>query len=361
MSSAPEPIDERTFAARVREEIDRAVQRGVKGLQYLRSGAPDVGLSPKDEIHARGTLRLYHYRPMADELYRVPILLVMSLVSKPYIFDLTPGQSLIEFLLQRGYDVYMIDWGEPRPDDSGLRLENYVLDFLPECIERVREDCGEPDLSLTGYCMGGSLVVMYQALHAEGPVKNLACFTTPYNYEGMGLFKRFSDPRHFDVDRVVDTLGNIPPEMMIRSFEMLRPVSRAVGQIRLWDNMWNDEFVHSYRVFDRWANEQIPFPGECFRQTTKELQWANKLYQKQFRLGGRLVDVAEIRVPFLHVMAEHDHIVPYDAAKELVDHVGSQDKQSIVLKGGHVSLIAGPNAVRRMWPALDDWLSVRSV
>jgi polyhydroxyalkanoate synthase len=360
MSTTPDPVDERSLAALVRQEIERAIQRGVKGIQYLRAAPPEVGLSPKVEIHARGTLRLHRYEPMADEVYRVPLLLVMSLVSKPYIFDLTPGQSLIEFLLRRGYDVYMIDWGEPRPDDSHLRLEDYVLDFLPDCIERVRRDCGEPDLSLVGYCMGGSLAVMYQALHPQGPVRNLVCFTTPYDYEGMGLFKRFSDPRHFDVDRLVDTLGNVPPELMIRSFEMLRPVSRAVGQIRLWDNMWNDDFVKSYRVFDRWANDQIAFPGECFRQTTKELQWANKLYRKELRLGGRLVDVAQIRVPFLHVMAEHDHIVPFEAARGLVDDVGSPDRQAIVLKGGHVSLIAGPNAVRRMWPALDAWLSVRS-
>ncbi len=60
-------------------------------------------------------------------------------------------------------------------------------------------------------------------------------------------------------------------------------------------------------------------------------------------------------------MAEHDHIVPYEAARELVDAVGSEDKQEIVLKGGHVSLISGPNAVRRMWPAFDAWLSVRSL
>ncbi len=360
MTTAPE-LDRKSLGDRVREEVERSLQRGVKGLQYLSADAPDVGMTPKDEIYSRGTLRLFHYKPQVDEVYRVPILLVMSLVSRSYIFDLTPGQSLVEFLLRQGYDVYMIDWGEPRAEDSRLRMENYVLDFIPDCIDRVLADCGEPDLSLTGYCMGGSLALMYGALHSDGPVKNLACFTTPYNYDGMGLFKEFSDPKHFDVDRIVDTLGNVPPEMMARSFEMLRPVSRVAGRIRLWDNMWNDEFVRSYRVFDRWANEQIAFPGECFRQSTKELQWANKLYKGEFRLGGNLVDVSQIHVPFLHVMAEHDHIVPYEAARELVDAVGSEDKQSIVLKGGHVSLISGPNAVRRMWPAFDSWLSVRSL
>jgi polyhydroxyalkanoate synthase len=145
----------------------------------------------------------------------------------------------------------MIDWGTPRPDDSSLRLENYVQDFLPDCIARVLEDSGEPDVSIVGYCMGGMLSVMYQALHPDGPVKNLVCFTTPFNFDGMGLMRQFADPSHFDVDRIVDTLGNVPPEMMIRSFEMLRPVSRAVSQIRLWDNIWNDEFVRSFRVFDR--------------------------------------------------------------------------------------------------------------
>jgi polyhydroxyalkanoate synthase len=356
VSAAPET----SLGDKIREEIERTLQRGVKGIRYLREDPPDVGLTPKDLIYSRGTLRLYHYTPKASELYRTPLLLVMSLVSKPYIFDLTPGQSMIEFLLEKGFDIYMIDWGDPRPDDSGLRLEDYVLDFLPDCMARVAADSGEPDVSLLGYCMGGLLVTLYAALHADGPLRNLVCLTTPFDYDGMGYDKIWSDPAHFDIDRIVDTLGNIPPEMITRSFEMKRPVSKVAGRIRLWDNMWNDEFVRSYRVFDRWAQDQIPFPGECFRQVTKELQWNNKLKKGELRLDGRRVDVKNIRVPFLHVMAEHDHIVPFEAAKGLHDAVGSQDKQAIVLKGGHVSLISGPNAVRRMWPALDAWLSVRS-
>jgi polyhydroxyalkanoate synthase len=359
MSATAHP-DEPGLGERVRQEVERLLQRGVKGFQYLRSDDPEVGLTPKDVIHERGTLALYHYRPTTDEVYRTPVLLVMSLVSKPYILDLAPGQSLIEFLVSRGHDVYMIDWGVPRPEDARLRLEDYVLDFIPDCVERVLEDSGEPDVSIVGYCMGGMLSAMYAALHVDGPLRNLVCFTTPFNFDGMGLMKRWSDPKHFDVDRIVDTLGNVPPELLVRSFEMMRPVSRIAAQIRLWDNMWSDEFVRSYRVFDRWANDQIPFPGECFRQFTKECQWANRFYERTLHLGGRRVDVGKIRVPFLHVMAEHDHIVPYEAAKELADAVGSADRRSIVLKGGHVSLVAGPNAVRRMWPQLDLWLAERA-
>lgn len=352
---------ESSIEARVRSEVERAIQRNIKGLDYLASSGPSMGLTPKDIIYSRGTLSLYHYRTQADEVYRIPLLLVMSLISKAYILDLTPGQSLVEFLLKRGYDVYMIDWGIPRPEDRKLRLEDYTLDFIPDCIGKVRQESGEPDVSIVAYCMGGMLAVMYAALHPDGPLKNLACFTTPVNFEGMTLFRQWTDQRYFDVDRIVDALGNIPPEMMFASFEMLRPAARAAGQARLWDSMWNDEFVKSYRMFDRWAADQIPFPGECFRQTTKELMWENRLYKGGLELAGKRVDLSRVRVPFLHVVAEHDHIVPYESAKDLVAMVGSADKQELVLKGGHVSLVAGANAVRRLWPQLDTWLGERSV
>jgi poly[(R)-3-hydroxyalkanoate] polymerase subunit PhaC len=114
-------------------------------------------------------------------------------------------------------------------------------------------------------------------------------------------------------------------------------------------------------MFERWADDQIPFPGECFRQTTKELMWENKLFKNELMLGGRRVDLGNIQVPFLSVMAEHDHIVPYESAKDLIGMVGSTDKRDIVIKGGHVSMVAGPNASRRLWPELDAWLSERSV
>ena len=355
------PASEPSIEQRVRAEIERTIQRGIKGIEYISTGDPAVGLTPKDVIHQRGTLRLYHYHPQADEVYRVPILLVMSLISKPYILDLTPGQSLVEFLLKRGFDVYMIDWGIPRPEDSRLRFEDYVLDFIPDAVSRVLADSGEDEVSIVGYCMGGQLSSMYAALHPGGPLKNLACFTTPVDASGMELFQRWTDRRYFDVDRVVDTLGNVPPELLYASFDMLKPAQRFAKNVQLWDNLWNDEFVKSYRMFDRWAADQIPFPGECFRQMTKQMMWENRFARNEFELGGRRIDLGDIKVPFLHVVAEHDHIVPYPAAKPLVPMVGSEDKAEVMLKGGHVSLVAGGNAIYRLWPQLDSWLSERSL
>lgn len=348
------------IATQVREVVERAILRGVKGVEYFASPDPTLGATPKDLVLKRGTLNLYHYHPMADEIYRTPVLLVMATTNRGYVMDLAPGQSLVEFLLKRGFDVFMMDWSPPGIEEKNLRLEDYVLDFLPHCVRLVAERTGEPDVSLVGYCFGGVLSTLYASLHQGGPLRNLVTFTTPVDFSKMTLFHAWSDPRHFDVDRLVDTLGNVPSDMILTSFEMLRPASRATSQIQLWQNMWNDEFVRGFRMFDKWATDSLPLAGEYFRQTTKELVWGNKLFRDEMMLGGRRIDLSAISTPMLHVVAEHDHIVPYDAASPLIAKVGSKDKEEVVLKGGHISVVAGANAVRRLWPKLDAWLSERS-
>jgi polyhydroxyalkanoate synthase len=352
----PEP----PLAERLRSEVERAVQRNLKGFEYLGSPAPAVGTTPKTVLHRRGTLSLYHYHATTDEVYRVPILFVMATTNKAFIFDLAPGQSLIEFLLQRGYDVYVMDWNAPRGDERNLKIEDYVLDFIPDCVRRVQQHSGVDDVTLVGYCMGGVLSTIYAALHDEGPLKNLVCFTTPIDYTKMALWQTWCDERHFDVDRLVDTVGIVQPDVITRAFEMLRPVSDTANRIRLWDNLWNDEYVKSYRMMERWQAETLPLAGEYFRQTVKELIRKNGLVEGALRIGGRAVDLGRIEVPLLHLIAQYDHIVSPECARPFIQMAGSRDKEEVMLPGGHVSVVAGPNAVKRMWPKLDQWLGRRS-
>lgn len=346
---------------RVQVMVDRAIQRSVKGVEFITAPKAPVGLTPKDVIYERGTLRLYHYHPLSDEVYRVPVLLVMATTNKAFVFDLAPGQSMVEFLGKQGFDVFVIDWEPPTPEERGLTLDDYTQDFIPTCVSKVMQETGEPDVSIIGYCMGGVLSVIYAATHTDGPLKNLACLTTPIDMNKMGLTAVWQDKRFFDVDHLVDTLGIIPADFITQGFEMQRPASRTAGQLRVWEQMWNDDFVKSYRVFDRWGNETLPLAGEYLRQTTKELSWGNKLFTGELVQGGKEVKLENITVPVMHAVAEHDHLVPYESSKALLEKVGSTDKEEVLLKGGHVSLVAGPNAVRRMWPRLDAWLAERSI
>jgi polyhydroxyalkanoate synthase len=359
--NAPTGLDFASISDRVQTEVQRAIQRSIKGVEYFSTSGPALGSTPKDVLISRGTMNLYHYRPLADEIYRVPILIVMATTNRGYILDMVPGQSFIEFLLKRGYDVYMLDWTAPKPEEKSLGMEDYVLNFIPESVRRVQEDSGVEDVTVIGYCFGGVLSLLYGSIFHDGPMKNLICFTTPIDFREMKLFNNFSDRRYFDVDRLVDSVGNVPPELILQSFEMLRPASRAASQVQLWENIWNDEFVKSYRMFDRWATDTLPLAGEYFRTITKDLMWDNKLFNDTMTVGGRVAQLDKIKVPLLHAVAEHDHIVPYEAAKHLIKKVSSTDKEEVILKGGHVSLVAGPNAIRRLWPKLDSWLGGRSI
>lgn len=351
-------------SASVKDQVDkminRTMQRSLKGLDFMRASKAPVGKTAKDLIYDKGTLQLYHYRPIADEVYRVPLIIVMATTNRGYLFDLLPGQSMVEYLLEQGFDVYMIDWNNPTSRERHLDLSDYTQDFIPHCIEKVQQESGETDVSILGYCMGGVLSAIYAATHSDGPLKNLACLTTPVNWHEMGLFSKWNDERYFDVDRLVDTLGIVPSDFISAGFDMLRPASKIASRIRVWDNMWNDEYVKSYRAFDRWGSETVPLAGEYFRQITKELMWKNKLHRGELEIDGKSANLANITIPIMHTIAEHDHIVPPAASRPLLELVSSTDKYELVLKGGHVSLIAGPNAVKRMWPSVNSWLGERS-
>ncbi len=360
MSEADPPAAD-AVARQVRTEIERAIRRNIKGLEFLGAPRQPVGAMEKDVLHRRGTLNLYHYRPIVDEVYRVPVLLVMAPSNKGYIFDLARGQSLVEFLLQRGYDVFMIDWTSPRADEKRLRLRDYVLDFIPECIARVQAVSGEPDVSLAGYCMGGTLSVLYATLFPDGPLKNLVCFATPVDFAQMKLFRAWSDKAHFDVDHTVESLGNIPGDLILGAFDLMRPANRSAGVLHLWNNMWNDEFVKSYRMFDRWAAETLPLPGEFFRDIVKQFMWANALLEGTLEIDGRVARLDAITVPVCNIIAQHDHVVPFDAAHPLTEKVSSTETFETVVKGGHVSVVAGVAALRRLWPTIDSWLAGRSI
>lgn len=323
--------------------------------------ARETALTPKELIYARGTMRLYHYLPQTSEVYRVPVVLVMSLVSKPYIFDLTPGQSFVEYLLRAGFDVYLIDWGTPRSEHRSLRADDYVADLLPDCIAQIQTQTGVKDVSIIGYCLGGTFSVLYASRDPRGPLRNLVLIATPVNAEGMEMQRRLVSPGGLDPDLMVDKLGNIPPAMIEAAFQMLRPLQKASGRLTLLNNLHDPAFVKATLRIIRWGEDALPFPGEAFRQLANDFIKANKIVTGEFEIRGEKADLCNITVPVLHIVAQHDHVVPSAASRDVVGMIGSTDKEEWTIKGGHVSLVAGVGAVTRTWPRLVAWLAPRSM
>ncbi len=143
---------------------------------------------------------------------------------------------------------------------------------------------------------------------------------------------------------------------------MLRPFGKVSGEMNLLNNLENEGFVRSNLRFSKWESDNLPFAGGAFRQLVVDFLRGNKLVRGEWVLGeDKLIELGRIRVPFLHLLAAYDHITPHASSKDLLQMIGSTDKQEVVLKGGHVGLVAGRGALGQMWPALVDWLGERSV
>jgi polyhydroxyalkanoate synthase len=357
----------RTAAARPRSApnplaapVLRALAASGLPTEEFADLAGPLGVTPKETIHAEGTLKLQHFRPLAESVYRVPVLIVTSLVNQPYILDLVPGQSMVEHLLRQGFDVYMIEWGRLRREHAGLTLEDHVLDRLPRCVERVLQHSGEKELSIVGYCVGGLLSVLYAALHPKAPLKNLVCMAAPVNGDGLESLKAWMGPG-FDEEALIEQYGNVPADWVQNTLRALRPFGKLGGAMNLLNQVDNDEIVRSNLRMGKWETDNIPFPGGVFRQMVNDFLRGNKLVRGEWLIGGRRVSLADVKVPLLHLLAADDHITPYASSRDLVLLAGSRDKQELIVKGGHVGLVAGRGAQTRMWPALEAWLAPRSV
>ena len=355
----PLPDDANNFSVAVAREIERSLLRAQNGIKHVTGiGRARVGLTPKTTVWSRDKAQLWRYHSDRASL-RPPVLLVFSLISRSYVLDLRPGFSLIEYLLERGFDVYLVDWGVPDAADAGNTLETYVDDYLPRVVDTVCRVSEADEVTLFGYCLGATLSAMLIAAHADLPIRNLVGVAAPIDLQRtMGVTNLF-DPSRFRADDMVDDTGNVPADLVHKAFQMLKPTGQAVAYANLWQNLWNDEWVQGYQAMAQWTRDHVPFPGACLRQL-QSAALENALVTDRLYLGGRKVTLSNITCPILNVIAERDHIVPVEAAEPLTRLAGSKDTEELRLPMGHMTLITGRQAFKTTIPAVADWIKEHS-
>jgi polyhydroxyalkanoate synthase len=357
MPTVPSP---QAVLDRVRRDVERNALRARNGIKLVAGvDRPGVGLTPKDVVWRRGRSQLWHYRN-ENVRYSPPLLIVFSLISRSFILDLTPGNSFVEQLLEAGFDVYLIDWGVPDERDAQNTLEDYVDDYIPAAVERIRELSGCDQINLFGYCFGGDLTLLYAAHHPDAPVRSLTVLATPVDFTEMGPLADIFRVGGMDVDDVLDDDGNVPPQVVVQGFRTLKPTAEVSRYVTLWERLWSDEYVASYQAMTGWSDDHVPFPGAAARETVRMLVRDNGMVTDRLTVAGDPVHLRDVRLPFLTVRAERDHIVPPAATAPLIDLVGSEDKHELRLEAGHMGLVVGRTAARTTVPTIIDFLRRRS-
>jgi polyhydroxyalkanoate synthase len=346
--------------ARWQEELTRNRLRVQNFVRMMTEPVePRTGQTPRVEVYKKNKSRLYRYQSARTQ--RTPLLFVPNLgISRPYIFDLLPGGSFIEYMTGQGFDFYLLDWGVFGPEDDDLTLEDCVTKILPRMAAKTLESSGASELSVLGYCMGAPLSACFMASRPDIPVRNFINMAGPIDFSKVGLFGLWLDRRFFNVDRFVDVIGGVPADLVKAGFKLLKPTMDLSTSLNLWWNLWNDTYVEGFSALNRWANEYVAFPAEFFRQWVRDFYQDNKLYAGTLRLGGRPVRLADITCPLFVVGAKEDYIAPAECVKALITAVGSRDTEYVELPGGHISLIAGRGAATHCWPRVSAWLGPRS-
>ena len=357
-------VNSAEFSAKLQEEARKNMERGQAMVDafVVNPADPPMALTPHEVIWKRGKTRLLRYHSTESPiLHPTPYIIVPWLgISRPYVLDLMPGASMIEFLVNRGHDVYLLDWGKIAEEDKELGFEEAVFKILPRAIDRAMEASGATEITLNGLCLGGTISSTYLALTPDAPVRNFVAVVAPINFEEGGLFRTWLNDPRFPSDLIVERYNGLPASLMGAGFKMLRPTLEAQALSGLWANVNRPGYVDGYKAMSRWANDFIGMPGRFFSQLSKDLYANNRLYNGEFALNGRRVDLGRITQPLLVAAASQDFIVPAPAARSLMDAVSSEDKEYIELPGGHISVFSGRQAHQTLWPKIDDWLSARA-
>ncbi len=343
-------------------ESNEQQQRIIKAVELLFNPPKvEVGTAPYEVVYQDGKMRLLHYIPAVPKPYKVPLLIIYALINKPYILDLQPDRSVIRGLLREGFDVYMIDWGIPTEADKYLTLDDYINWYTKDAVDFVRKRHNLNSISILGYCMGGTLSVMFTALHPE-KVKNFILMAAPLDFEAdQGLLKLWSKKEYFDADKLVNTVGNVPGEFLNFGFLLLDPVNNLYSKyLKFIDRVDDDEFVKMFFRMEKWINDGIPVAGEAYRQFIKDCYQKNLLVKNQLRLNGNKVDLNKITMPLLSLIAQYDHLVPPESSMSFNDLVPSKDKERIVYPTGHIGLSVSSATRAKLWPRVAEWLRERS-
>jgi len=311
--------------------------------------------TPRDTVWKDGTAQLYRFRPPESVERRggMPLLLVPSLINRWYVMDLRDGASVAGALNAAGFDTWLVDWGAPEDEDRYLTWDD-VLDRLDRMVRRVKRLTGAPKVGLLGYCIGATLSGIYTSLHPEN-VQALVNLAGPFDFSEGGLLRTLVDTSWFDVEAIT-AAGNIGAQQMQQGFVTLRPTGQ-IGKWITWADKWQDPAAReAFDALEAWSSDNIPFPAAAYTTYIRELYQENRLVNGTHHVRGQRVDLGKITCPVLTIATERDNICPPKAARALNDRCGSQDKELIVVPGGHVGAVVGGKASTVLYPAIARWL-----
>ena len=357
------PVGPAFDAARgIKREVERTQLRARKGIKLIaRRPPPQVSVTPKDEVWSLSKAKLWRYRS-SKVRHGPPVMLFLGLLGDSAIFDLHPGNSWAELLVDEGFDVFLFDWGRPEAAEGDHTLETYLDGYFIHAVDAVCRVADAEEVSLGAYCMGSLMALLLLGSRDDVPARNLVLFTPPCDYEHAPPFiDRYRDGRMDASDAIDETTGLVPEDAVRAMFRLLQPTSDLVQYVTLWEHLWRDDYVEAHRAVNHWAWNHRAMAGPAFTQMITHFVQENRLMTGTAELDGRAVRLETIKAPTIMVVAERDEFVPPANSEPLASLLGSDDIEVLRVPGGHAGALMGSAARRVTMPTVTEWLKRHSL
>lgn len=302
----------------------------------------NIGTTPGEVVYRTDMLELIQFHPTTDKVHRTPIIVFPPWINKYYIMDLKPQNSLLRWIVDQGYTLFVVSWKNPDASHADLAMDDYVAAYL-DVIGKALELTEEPQLNAVGYCIAGTTLSATLALmnqRGDDRVKSATFFTTLTDFSDQGEFMTFlQDDFVGGIEDEVERTGYLSAQLMQRTFSFLRAN----------DLVWGPA-IRSYMLgeappaFDLlyWNGDGTNLPGKMVKQYLRDLCQANALAEGGFEILGHKVHLSEVTLPLCAVACESDHIAPWLHSWTGVKQMGSRDKTFLLSESGHIAGIINP-------------------
>lgn len=377
--------------AAVREQLETQLERGSARIGHARrhlfdrESLVEAGRTPFAVIHEDGPVKLRYYPPlvdhqirladgttvpMAETTQRTPLVLVPPLAVNMLIYDLFPERSLVRYLRARGFELYLVDWGEPGRAQDRLDLADYFADLLPSMLDCVRDHSGATDLNLHGWSFGGLFSLCHTARVENAGIANLVLVGAPVDYHDNGVlgarYRTLSRRAKWLRDKTGLTAHRIPP-FFLRSpgwmnslvFKATSPMASIRSYLELLRNLHDGEAVRAHATNAAFLDNMVAYPGGVVQDFIDYLWVDNVLGYGKLPMAEAGPTLSAVNVPIYNISGRGDVIVTPSCSQAMTKFVASDDVTCETIKGGHVGIVSSTTAQTQTWARMADWLIAR--
>ncbi|GGH22331.1 polyhydroxyalkanoate synthase [Cribrihabitans marinus] len=308
----------------------------------------NIATTPGDVVYRNRMMELIQYKPSTETVHETPIVLFPPWINKFYILDLKAQNSLIKWVTEQGYTLFVVSWVNPDRSYAETGLEDYIQDGYLTAIDEVKKICDVEQVNAVGYCIAGttlSLVLSLLKQRGDKSVKSATFFTALTDFEDQGEFTPFLQDDFIDgIEAEVAKQGVLRSYIMARTFSYLRS-----------NDLIYTPAIRSYMMgetppaFDLlyWNGDGANLPAKMVTQYLRGLCQRNEFTTDGFELMGHTLHVRDVDVPLMSITCETDHIAAWKDCYRGVQQMGSRSKTFVVSESGHIAGIVNPPSKKK--------------